>query len=165
MAHVCLTDHSKIDHLLTKKPDRHHREEKLVLLEALASSQELAQLTKDCPNTLVMLTDAGKPTATVKLQLDARRDMFRSSLFNLLSVKFHHIETEFLGIHDIGQDECGETRVRTLPKWGKSAEKISEKIVDKALKLVDDAIKATNLRQLDCVAQAMGVHYIDIAPD
>ena len=158
-------DHSKIDHLLSKNPDGHQTEKKLVLREALASSQEIAQLTKDCPNTLGMLTNAGNPTATAKLLLDARRDIYQSSFCNLLSVKFHHIETEFLGIHDIGHDECGESRLRTLPRWGKLAEMMREKIMDTALALVDEAIKAITLKRLDCTAQAMVVHYNDIAPD
>ena len=158
-------DHSKIEHLLTKNPDGFHTVEKIALLEALAVSQELTQLTKDCPNAVAMVKNDGNPTAAGKALLDARREIYQSTLFNLLSVKFHYVEEEFLGIHDIGDDECGEALLRTLLKWGGSKGMTSEKIMDKALKLVENANKATTLKELDSVAQKMVVQYNYIAPD
>ena len=135
-------DHAKFQHLFTKNPDGHHTAPKIVLLEALANSQELAQLAKDCPNAVELVTGAGNPTAVAKLLLDARREIYQSSLFALRYVKFHHVETKFLVIHDIGDAECGAALLKTLLVWGGSAGMTSEKIIDKALKLVDDATKA-----------------------
>ena len=74
------TDHAKFQHLDTKNPDGHHTAQKIVLVEALASSQELAQLTKDCPNAVGMATNAENPTAAAKVLLDARREIYLSSL-------------------------------------------------------------------------------------
>ena len=66
-------DHSKIEHLLTQNPDGFNDAAKIVVLKALACSQELTQLTTDCPNAVGMVTNAGNPTAAAKVLLDARR--------------------------------------------------------------------------------------------
>ena len=158
-------DHSRIEHLFTQNPDGFHSEEKIALLEALACSHELTQLTKDCANAVGMLTKAGNRTAAGKVLLDARREIFQSSLFTLLSVKSHHVESEFLGIHDIGDDTCGEALLKTLLKWGWSSGMTSEKIMDKALNLVERANKATTLKEPAQVAQAMVLLHTCIAPD
>ena len=106
----------------------YHTAQIIVLLEALADSQELAQLTKDvrtgpgkgpprgttgfqvrnqldfirvlikdCPNAVGPVTGAGNPTAAAKLLLDARREIYQSSLYEGYSkVRTHTARRKFL---------------------------------------------------------------------
>jgi hypothetical protein len=120
-------DHAKIQHLLTRNPDGYQTAAKMVVLEALASDQEVTQLTKDCP------TAVGLVSAAAKLELEARKNIYQGMLFHLLWVKFNHIETEYHGVHDQTDEKCGEALLKTLLKWARVS---SEKNMDKALKLV-----------------------------
>ena len=66
-------EHAEFQHLFTMNPDGHHTAQKIVLIEALANSQKLPQLTQDSPNAVGLVTGTGNPTAAAKLLLDVGR--------------------------------------------------------------------------------------------
>ncbi|KAJ1464867.1 hypothetical protein T484DRAFT_2027909 [Baffinella frigidus] len=90
--------------------------------------------------------------------------LYQGQLYSLLFLKFNSIEEKIGVLQDLG-DECGEALLKTLLKWSGSASLRSEKVMDKALKLVDEANKATTLKELDRVAAAMVVLNTYIHPD